>query len=76
MVVVGVVHFVLSKLNDLALLVHQKSMADEDLESMAFMASIGMGNEGAPMAWHVLTNITAVLFWASSGAAIYYFLVM
>lgn len=73
-VFVVVMHFVFSALTNFALYIHQKTMSEDKLEGFAFMVNIGLANEAAPKSWHIITNISAVLFWLAASGVIFWFL--
>lgn len=73
-VAIVVLHWVFTMLNNFALYLHQRTLSQSEQEGMAAMANLGFMKEASPKAWHIITNISAVLFWITAGGIIIWFL--
>lgn len=69
-----ILHWLFSILTNFSLYLHQKTLSEDEMESMAFFANRGMMKEASPRAWRVISNISAVLFWIAAGGIIIWFL--
>jgi hypothetical protein len=69
-VLVGVMHWVFSKVSNGLMLFHQRTMSTEDLRGVQSMAYLGV----TPKPWRVIATVCGVLFFVSANAVILMFL--
>jgi len=72
--IVGIGHFAASKLANALMLVHQRTLSDEDRRSLELHALSGMQVGETPKAWSHIASACAVLYIAAVTAAAWYLL--